>query len=32
MEIKRYSPEDIVTKLCQIEVLLGQGVARIDAF
>ena len=31
MAIKRHKPEEIVTKLCQVEVLVGQGVARIDA-
>ncbi len=31
MGIKRYKPEEIVTKLRQAEVLVGQGVARIDA-
>ena len=28
---KRYKPEEIVTKLRQVEVLAGQGMARIDA-
>ena len=31
MEIKRYKPEEIATKLRQVEVLVGQGMARIDA-
>jgi len=31
MGIKRHKPEEIVTKLRQVEVLLGQGMARIDA-
>ena len=31
MEIKQYKPEGIVTKLRQVEVLAGQGMARIDA-
>ena len=31
MGIKRHRPEEIVTKLCQVEVLVGQGLARIDA-
>ena len=31
MGIKRHKPEEIVTKLRQVEVLAGQGVARIDA-
>ena len=31
MGIKRYKPEGIVTKLRQVEVLAGQGMARIDA-
>ena len=31
MGIKRHKPEQIVTKLRQVEVLVGQGVARIDA-
>lgn len=30
MAIKRHKPEEIVTKLRQVEVLVGQGVARID--
>jgi len=32
MEIKRHKPEEIVAKLRQVEVLLGQGMARVDAF
>ena len=31
MANKRHKPEEIVTKLRQVEVLVGQGVARIDA-
>ena len=31
MGIKRHSPEEIVSKLRQVEVLVGQGMARIDA-
>ena len=31
MGIKRHKPEDIVTKLRQVEVLCGQGMLRIDA-
>ncbi len=31
MAIKRHKPEEIVTKLRQAEVLVGQGMARIDA-
>ena len=31
MGIKRHTPEEIVTKLRQGEVLVGQGMARIDA-
>jgi len=31
MGIKRHQPEEIVTKLRQVEVLVGQGMARIDA-
>ena len=30
MGIKRHKPEEIVTKLRQVEVLVGQGIARID--
>ena len=31
MGIKRHKPEQIVTKLRQVEVLCGQGVPRVDA-
>ena len=31
MGIKRHSPEEIVSKLRQVEVLVGQGMSRIDA-
>ena len=31
MGIKRHTPEEIVTKLRQVEVLTGQGMAKIDA-
>jgi putative transposase len=31
MAIKRNKPEEIVTKLRQVEVLVGQGKARIDS-
>ena len=31
MGIKRYKPEEIVTKLRQVEILAGQGMARVDA-
>ncbi len=31
MATKRHKPEEIVTKLRQVEVLVGQGMARIDA-
>ena len=31
MAIKRNKPEEIVTKLRQVEVLVGQGKAQIDA-
>lgn len=31
MGIKRHKPEEIVAKLRQVEVLVGQGMARIDA-
>ena len=31
MANKRHKPEEIVTKLRQVEVLVGQEVARIDA-
>ena len=31
MAIKRPKPEEIVVKLRQVEVLMGQGMLRIDA-
>ena len=31
MGIKRHRPEEIVTKLRQVAVLVGQGMSRIDA-
>ena len=31
MSTKRHKPEEIVSKLRQVEVLVGQGMARIDA-
>jgi len=31
MGIKRHRPEEIVSKLRQVEVLVGQGLPRIDA-
>ena len=31
MGTKRHEPEEIVTKLRQVEVLVGQGIARVDA-
>jgi len=31
MGIKRHRPEEIVANLRQVEVLVGQGLARIDA-
>ena len=31
MGIKRHKPEEIVSKLRQVDVLVGQGMARIDA-
>ena len=31
MGIKRHKPEEIVTKLRQVEALVGQGKSRIDA-
>ena len=31
MGIKRHKPEEIVTKLRQVEVMCGQGMPRIDA-
>ena len=30
MGIKRHTPEEIATKLGQVEVLAGQGMARMD--
>ncbi len=30
MAKKRHKPEEIVTKLRQIDILIGQGMARID--
>ena len=30
MGINRHKPEEIVTKLRQVEVLIGQGLARIE--
>ena len=30
MGIKRHKPEEIVTQLRQVEVLVGQGMASID--
>ncbi len=32
MAIKRPKPDEIVVKLSQVEVLMGQGLPRIDAF
>jgi len=32
MSNKRHKPEEIVAKLRQVEVLIGRGMARIDAF
>jgi len=32
MGIKRHKPEEIVTKLRQVEVLCGQVMPRLDAF
>ena len=32
MTNKRPQPEEIITKLRQVEVLMGQGMARLDAF
>jgi putative transposase len=32
MAIKRPKPEEIVVKLRRVEVLMGQGMPRIDAF
>ena len=31
MGIRRHKPEEIVAKLRQVEVLVGQGMTRIDA-
>jgi len=31
MGIRRHKPEEIVTKLRQVEILAGQGMARVDA-
>jgi putative transposase len=31
MGVKRHKPEEIVMKLRQVEVLVGQGMACIDA-
>lgn len=31
MATKRHKPEEIVTNLRQVEVLVGQGMARVDA-
>ena len=31
MANKRHKPEEIVTKLRQVDVVVGQGMARIDA-
>ncbi len=31
MGIKRHKPEEIVTKLRQVELLCGQGMVRVDA-
>ena len=31
MTNKRPQPEEIITKLRQVEVLMGQGMARLDA-
>ncbi len=31
MTTKRHKPEEIVTKLRQVDVLVGQGMARVDA-
>ncbi len=31
MGLKRHKPEEIIAKLRQAEVLVGQGMARIDA-
>lgn len=31
MANKRHKPEEIVTKLLQVEVIVGRGAARVDA-
>jgi len=31
MGIKRHKPEEIVSKLRQVDVFVGQGISRIDA-
>lgn len=31
MATKRHKPEEIVLKLRQVDVLVGQGMARVDA-
>ena len=31
MANKRHKPEEIVSKLRQVEVFVGQGMARVDA-
>ena len=31
MAAKRHKPQEIVTKLRQVDVLVGQGMARVDA-
>ena len=31
MANKRSKPEEIITKLRQVEVLMGQGMSRLDA-
>ena len=31
MSIKRHKPEEIVSKLRQVDVLVGQGMGRMDA-
>ncbi len=31
MATKRHKPEEIVSKFRQVEVLVGQGMSRIDA-
>ena len=31
MATRRHKPEGIVTKLRQVEVLVGEGMARVDA-